>query len=158
MDGARAGIILRAGRLTVQRMFELRTVRNASYCILGLNCSSEDSAQYRKLDSLVKPTISATAGVPYPTRKFDAQKKVPLRVGAWRVPTDIPFNIAEAEQTGAGRCDHVDTASRRAGSRAKNSVRKIKTVTPRVGCWPMMRTDVLPNNRFTYIFYKPFRR
>ena len=55
MDGAGAGIILRAGRLTVQRMFELRTVRNASYYILGLNCSSEDSAQYRKLDSLVKP-------------------------------------------------------------------------------------------------------
>jgi hypothetical protein len=21
---------------------------------------------------------------------------------------------------------------------------------PRVGCWPMMRTDFLPNNRFTY--------
>ena len=54
MDGARAGIILRAGRLTVQRMFELRTVRNASYCILELNCSSEDSAQHRKLDSLVE--------------------------------------------------------------------------------------------------------
>ena len=84
MGGAGAGIILRAGRLTVQRMSKLLTVRNASYCILGLNCSSEDSAQYRKLDSLVKPTISATAGVPYPARKFDAQKKMAaLRVGAW---------------------------------------------------------------------------
>ena len=84
MGGAGAGIVLRAGRLTVQRMSKLLTVRNASYCILGLNCSSEDFAQYRKLDSLVKPTISATAGVPYPARKFDAQKKLAaLRVGAW---------------------------------------------------------------------------
>jgi hypothetical protein len=55
---------------TVHRSPKLRTVRNASYCILGLNCGSEDSAQYRKLDSLVKPSISATAGVPYPTRNL----------------------------------------------------------------------------------------
>ena len=62
---------------TVHRLSELRTVRNASYCILGLNCGSEDFAQYRKLDSLVKPSISATAGVPYPTRNLMRRRMVP---------------------------------------------------------------------------------
>ena len=62
---------------TVHRSPKLRTVRNASYCILGLNCGSEDFAQYRKLDSLVKPSISATAGVPYPTRNLMCRRMVP---------------------------------------------------------------------------------
>ena len=66
---------------TVHRSPKLRTVRNASYCILGLNCGSEDFAQYRKLDSLVKPSISATAGVPYPTRNLMRRRMVPLRAG-----------------------------------------------------------------------------
>ena len=61
---------------TVHRSPKLRTVRNASYCILGLNCGSEDSAQYRKLDSGKTFDLRDGRGaVSY--AKFDAQKDGP---------------------------------------------------------------------------------
>ena len=52
------------------------------------------------------------------------------------------FNIAEAEQRTPGSemrsCGYRQPARRIHG---KKLVRKIKMVTPQVGCWPMMRTD-----------------
>ena len=101
MDGAGAGIILRAGRLTVQRMFELRTVRNASYCILGLNCSFEDSAHDRKLHSLAQNLRSPRPPGCRIQRENDAQKKmVPLRVGACE-----KVDVKKSKYAGMSKCE-----------------------------------------------------